>query len=116
MNNERPSSTEADQFKSLQILDELSNNDSITQRDLSKRLGIALGLVNSYIKNLAIKGFITIKTIPPMIINVPMHMKPIPNGAQLVCPDAEEDVEPRTMRPPQPMLQMERINRMTAPT
>jgi DNA-binding MarR family transcriptional regulator len=64
MNTERPSSPEADHFKSLQILDELSNNDSITQRDLSKRLGIALGLVNSYIKNLVKKGYITVKTIP----------------------------------------------------
>jgi len=51
--------------KSLRILDELSSNESLTQRDISDRLGIALGLVNSYIKNLAIKGFITIKAIPP---------------------------------------------------
>ena len=51
--------------KSLQILDELSNNDSLTQRDLSGRLGIALGLVNTYIKNLVKKGYITVKSIPP---------------------------------------------------
>lgn len=57
--------TNIEPYKSLSILDELSNNESLTQRDLSDRLGIALGLVNSYIKNLAIKGFITIKTIPP---------------------------------------------------
>jgi DNA-binding MarR family transcriptional regulator len=54
-----------DHFKSLQILDELSTNDSLTQRDLSRRLGVALGLVNSYIKNLIAKGFITVKSIPP---------------------------------------------------
>lgn len=64
MNIERPAPS-PDPFRSLQILDELSNNDSLTQRDLSKRLGIALGLVNSYIKNLAAKGFITVKNIPP---------------------------------------------------
>ena len=64
MNMDRSTSS-ADHFKSLQILDELSNNDSLTQRDLSSRLGIALGLVNSYIKNLAAKGFITVKSIPP---------------------------------------------------
>jgi DNA-binding MarR family transcriptional regulator len=57
--------SETEPYKSLQILDELSNNESLTQRDLSDRLGIALGLVNSYIKNLVIKGYITIKTIPP---------------------------------------------------
>ncbi len=65
MNIERPSPTDMDHYRSLQILDELSGNDSLTQRDLSSRLGIALGLVNSYIKNLVAKGFITIKAIPP---------------------------------------------------
>jgi DNA-binding MarR family transcriptional regulator len=65
MNEQRASSPGSDHFRSLQILDELSNNDSLTQRDLSSRLGIALGLVNSYIKNLIAKGYITVKTIPP---------------------------------------------------
>ena len=53
------------QERSFQILDELANNDALTQRDLSQRLGIALGLVNSYIKNLIAKGYITVATIPP---------------------------------------------------
>jgi DNA-binding MarR family transcriptional regulator len=65
MNIDRSSPSGADQFRSLQILDELSCNDSITQRDLSKRLGIALGLVNSYIKNLVAKGYLTVTSIPP---------------------------------------------------
>lgn len=52
-------------YTSLLILDELSRNSEITQRDLSKRLGMALGLINSYIKNLASKGYITIAGIPP---------------------------------------------------
>jgi DNA-binding MarR family transcriptional regulator len=59
-----PSPGESGHYRSLQILDELSNNDALTQRDLSKRLGIALGLVNSYIKNLVAKGYITVSTIP----------------------------------------------------
>ncbi|MDH4164292.1 MAG: winged helix-turn-helix transcriptional regulator [Nitrospirota bacterium] len=59
-----PSPSESGQYRSLQILDELANNDALTQRDLSQRLGIALGLVNSYIKNLVAKGFITVKNIP----------------------------------------------------
>ena len=64
MNAERPAPFGTEPYRSLQILDELSNNDSLTQRDLSSRLGIALGLVNSYIKNLVKKGFITVKAIP----------------------------------------------------
>jgi predicted transcriptional regulator len=65
MNADRTSPSGMDQHRSLQILDELANNDSLTQRDLSSRLGIALGLVNSYIKNLVAKGYLTVKAIPP---------------------------------------------------
>lgn len=64
MNTERPSPLGTEPYRSLQILDELSRNDSLTQRDLSSSLGIALGLVNSYIRNLIKKGYITVKTIP----------------------------------------------------
>jgi len=56
---------ESEQQRALRILNELSDNDSLTQRDLSSRLGIALGLVNSYIKNLISKGYITVTSIPP---------------------------------------------------
>jgi len=66
MNNELPSPqpSETGRYRDLQILDELSSNDALTQRDLSKRMGIALGLVNSYLKNLIAKGYITVKNIP----------------------------------------------------
>jgi predicted transcriptional regulator len=58
-------STASEHHRNLQILDELSNNELLTQRDISSRLGIALGLTNSYIKNLMTKGFITVKSIHP---------------------------------------------------
>lgn len=64
MNNAGKQS-KTDQYRSLQILGELEANDSLTQRDLSKRLGIALGLVNSYLKNLVKKGYIKITSLPP---------------------------------------------------
>ncbi|MBI5809657.1 MAG: winged helix-turn-helix transcriptional regulator [Deltaproteobacteria bacterium] len=54
----------ANGYRSLLLLDEISRNHETTQRDLSKKLGVALGLVNSYIKNLASKGYITVSTIP----------------------------------------------------
>ena len=53
-----------DSYKSLLLLDEISKGEALSQRDLSKKLNIALGLVNSYIKNLVSKGYITIKAIP----------------------------------------------------
>jgi len=53
-----------DSYKSLLLLDEISKGEALSQRDLSKRLNIALGLVNSYLKNLVSKGYITISQIP----------------------------------------------------
>ena len=53
-----------DTYKSLLLLDEISKGEPMSQRDLSRKLNVALGLVNSYIKNLVSKGYITIKAIP----------------------------------------------------
>lgn len=64
MNKQPLQQSGPEHMRSLQILEELSRNDSLTQRDLSSSLGIALGLVNSYIKNLVKKGYITVKAIP----------------------------------------------------
>ena len=62
LNNKKQN--EDDSYKSLLLLDEISKGEATSQRDLSKKLNIALGLVNSYIKNLVSKGCITIKAIP----------------------------------------------------
>lgn len=48
----------------LLLLEELSKERDITQRELSSRLGIALGLVNSYLKTLVSKGYLTVSGIP----------------------------------------------------
>jgi DNA-binding MarR family transcriptional regulator len=53
-----------DGYRSFLVLDEISKHNDLTQRALSKKLGFALGLINSYIKNLTSKGYITISTIP----------------------------------------------------
>jgi DNA-binding MarR family transcriptional regulator len=49
---------------SLRLLDEFAREPEISQRALAGRLGIALGLVNSYIKRLYKKGHIKVKTLP----------------------------------------------------
>jgi len=53
-----------DDIKAFQLLSEVSDDQPISQRELAKRLGIALGLVNLYIKNFVAKGFIRIKNYP----------------------------------------------------
>ncbi|HTN44247.1 MAG TPA: winged helix-turn-helix transcriptional regulator [Nitrospiria bacterium] len=44
----------------LQILDEVATGKPLTQRDLSDKLGIALGMTNNYLKRLAREGHIQI--------------------------------------------------------
>ena len=50
--------------RDLLLLSELDRNDGATQRTLATKLGVALGLTNLYLKRLARKGYIKIKTIP----------------------------------------------------
>ena len=50
--------------KELEMLNELSKGEHTTQRALSRRLGIALGLTNAFIKRLTRKGYIKITTLP----------------------------------------------------
>ncbi len=52
------------ELRTLQLLEEIEGDQAPSQRDLATRLGISLGLVNSFIKRLAKKGYFKITTIP----------------------------------------------------
>jgi DNA-binding MarR family transcriptional regulator len=51
--------------RDLEILNSLAEGHPVSQRALARRLGIALGLTNLYLKRLARKGYIKVTTIPP---------------------------------------------------
>ena len=51
-------------YRSFLLLSEIAGEEPLSQRELSRRLGIAVGLVNSYLKNLVGKGFVRIKAFP----------------------------------------------------
>lgn len=53
-----------DTYRSFLLLSEISGEERLSQRELAKRLGIALGLVNSYLKNLVSKGFVRVNNFP----------------------------------------------------
>jgi len=55
---------DSESHRIYKILEEISENESITQRRLSQKLGIALGLTNLYVKRLIKKGYIMAKTMP----------------------------------------------------
>lgn len=51
-------------YRSLLLLEEISKEEPLSQRDLSKRVGIAVGLVNSYVKNFVAKGYVRVSSFP----------------------------------------------------
>ncbi len=53
-----------DTYRSFLLMEEIAREEPLTQRELSRRLDIALGLVNSYLKNLVAKGYVRIKAFP----------------------------------------------------
>lgn len=53
-----------DPYRSFLLMEEIAKEEPLSQRELASRLGIALGLVNSYLKNLVAKGYVRIKTFP----------------------------------------------------
>ena len=50
--------------RTYRILEEISEDQSLTQRKLSRKLGIALGLTNLYLKRLIKKGYIMMDAMP----------------------------------------------------
>src|SRR3990172_738913 len=55
---------ERSEERHLEVLTVIGEADSLTQRALAQRLGVALGLTNLYLKRLAHKGFIKVVEFP----------------------------------------------------
>ena len=53
-----------DSYRSFLLLSEITGEEPLSQRELSRRVGIAVGLVNSYLKNLVAKGYVRVKDFP----------------------------------------------------
>jgi DNA-binding MarR family transcriptional regulator len=70
---------------SMRILEHIHENPTITQRDLASKLGIALGLTNSYIKRLYKKGCIKIKNLDNKRIKYILTPKGFIEKARLTC-------------------------------
>ncbi len=52
------------ELRTLKLLEEIEGDQAPSQRDLSTRLNISLGLVNSFMKRLTQKGYFKITNIP----------------------------------------------------
>ena len=58
--NEHSDDTEVSSQRELRLLSEVQRSSEATQRDLSKRVGIALGLTNLLLRNLSQKGYLRV--------------------------------------------------------
>jgi len=52
------------EINTLKILEEIGKEEGPSQRDIARNMNISLGLVNSFIKRLARKGYLKITSIP----------------------------------------------------
>jgi len=55
----------SDEIRDLRLLEELERNPVISQRELSHKFGIALGVTNACLKRMARKGWIRIRDLNP---------------------------------------------------
>lgn len=63
--NHHPFFKPSQSMRDLQLLEEIEQNPRISQRELSHKFGIALGVTNACIKRMARRGLIRLKGIPP---------------------------------------------------
>lgn len=59
-NNEQQGPIESSSYRELQVLSQVEDDPEVTQRELSQRIGIALGLTNLLLRNLAHKGYVKV--------------------------------------------------------
>jgi len=64
--NIRPNnkSDNKDDSFTLEVLDAVDDKENLTQRHLAQRMGVALGLANSYLKRCINKGLVKVQQIP----------------------------------------------------
>ncbi|WP_432821121.1 winged helix-turn-helix transcriptional regulator [Trichloromonas sp.] len=74
-----------DVLRSLRLMAELEKDVPVSQREIAGRLGIAVGLVNSYLKTLVKKGYVQVKAYPRNRFAYLLTAKGLVEKSQLAC-------------------------------
>ena len=64
MNTQQQFTSDKESQLTLELLEAIEQKDNISQRHLAERMGVALGLANSYLKRCVKKGLIKVTTAP----------------------------------------------------
>jgi DNA-binding Lrp family transcriptional regulator len=73
----------SEEIRDLRLLEELEKNPVVSQRELSHRFGIALGVTNACLKRMARKGWIRIRDLNPRKIGYYLTPKGMLEKARL---------------------------------
>lgn len=73
----------SERMRDLQFLEEIEQNPKVSQRVLSNKFGIALGITNACIRRMARRGLIKLKGLPPRRIAYYLTPKGIAEKANL---------------------------------
>ena len=74
---------ERSEIQQYHILETLSRDDGTTQRQLAERLGVSLGLVNSFMKSMLKKGYFKVTTLPARKVKYLLTPKGVAEKARL---------------------------------
>lgn len=78
-----PGKVRTTSHRDLQVLEAIAEDQAITQRALATRLGVAVGLVNLYMKRLIEKGFVKCVGVRPNRLRYLMTPKGVAEKARL---------------------------------
>jgi DNA-binding MarR family transcriptional regulator len=70
-------------MRDLQFLEELEKTPNLSQRELSNKFGIALGVTNACLKRMARRGWISLRKVPPRRIGYYLTPKGFAEKAKL---------------------------------
>jgi DNA-binding MarR family transcriptional regulator len=74
-----------DSLRAFLLMTELEKGESISQWEIAGRLGIALGLVNSYLKSLVKRGWVQVRAYPRNRYAYLLTPKGLAEKSQLAC-------------------------------
>ncbi len=73
----------SESMRDLQFLEELEKTPNLSQRELSNKFGIALGVTNACLKRMARRGLIRLRKVPPRRIGYYLTPKGFAEKAKL---------------------------------
>lgn len=85
MTHPKPDTMDERSYRELKVLEELSANSSATQRQLAKKLDLALGLTNLMIRRLVNKGWVKVTSLQHKRIRYLLTPSGIAEKARLSC-------------------------------